>query len=183
MPCKRGTKWICSPNAKFTCIYTGSNTNVSTYFSPLNTGDGYSINGLNLHSSGCRYAIHDDFNTSATPRICEIRNCKIVEDTSRAIGGGFGISNNYILDGNYFKGYTYSITYHNNGVTVRNQMTITNNYFDGKVSFRNYGASTEKSTIMFVGNSQSENYELIQEVPSQPVDNIEVFAWNNIVRS
>lgn len=179
----RGSKWICSPNAKFTCIYEGNNPNVDYYFSPINTGDGYSITGLNLHSSGCRYAIHDDLNTSATPKICEMRNCKIIDDTSRAIGGGLGISNNYILEGNYFKGNTYSITYHNNSVTVRNQMTITNNYFDGKVSFRNYGESTEKSSIIFSGNSQSVQYELIQEVPGQTTDNIEVFAWNNEIRN
>ena len=182
LPIKRGTKWICSPNAEIVCIYNGDNPNVEKYFSPINTGDGYSITGLNLRSKGCRYAIHDDFNTSATPRICEMRNCHIVSETSRAIGGGLGVSNSYIFDGNYFEGATASITYHNNGVNARSQMNITNNYFVGTVSFRHYGTSTDKSTVLLSGNSMSDNYQLIQEIEGGVIENIEVIAWNNEIR-
>jgi hypothetical protein len=93
---------IFSPNAKVVFNYTGSNTEVMQYFSPFNASasgrGGFKLIGLNLTTSKCRYAIHDEHSSDSVFYYNVYRNCTITHDNTnntawtalQCIGGGLG---------------------------------------------------------------------------------------------
>lgn len=184
LPVYDGTALICSPAAKFTCHYTGANANVAAYFSAFATGDGFTIDGLQLETSGLRYAIHDDFNGSAAPYKSIIRNCHI-RDARRAIGGGAGAQGIYEIVGNYFGNDAGSsdVAYHNNARAGRNHFTVMGNYFEHNLSLRHYGAATTPSACMVSGNSFGGGIEVRFENDEFTNENMALYEWNNTIRN
>ena len=183
LPVYNGTKLICSPGAFFTCHYTGNNAAVKAYFSAFATGDGFTLDGLHLETSGLRYAVHDDFNGSSKPYKSIFKNCHI-RDEYRAIGGGMGTQGVYEITGCYFGNDAGSndVAYHNNARDGRNHFTISNNYFENNLSLRHYGAATTPSDCLVSGNSFGSNIEVKFENAEYSNENINLLAWGNEIR-
>lgn len=184
LPVCNGTKLICSPGAFFTCHYTGSNAAVASYFSAFATGDGFTLDGLHLESSGLRYAVHDDFNGSSEPYKSIFKNCHI-RDERRAIGGGMGTQGVYELIGNYFGNDAGSndVAYHNNARDGRNHFVCSGNYFENNLSLRHYGAAITPSDCLVSGNSFGADIEVRFENSEFSNENLNLLAWNNEIRS
>lgn len=182
LPLKKGTKLICSQNAKFLCNYTGTNLNVIRGFSGFACANGYSIDGLNLHATNVKYGIHDDYNEySDTPYNVEIKNCTIISD-HQAIGGGLGKYGTYEIHDNYIEQINgeYDMRYHNNINPSECVMRFYNNYFPNTLRLSYYGASSADSTKCYVSNNYMRKPLMNdKETEDSNVNNMKVIAWNN----
>jgi hypothetical protein len=144
----------CDANALFTFDYTGTNTNVKSYFSPFALGKNATLKGVNIQfTNTCRYAVHDDFAgyIAGTPEgINTIENC-VFDGAGTAIGGGCGRSNTYVINNCIFLNGLSNTNafYHNNAnAGAKNKLFISNCYGNKGLEFRWYGESTKISECM-----------------------------------
>lgn len=200
-----GTQLICSPKAKVTCHYTGDNTEVAMGFSPLNPsaannkrgiGD-FTIDGLVLEASNVRYCVHDDIGIQTIPYTHIYKRCQMSLDNThrlvtphshRCIGGGLGVQGTIIVEDCYFDGAgeadNVALAWHNDNYSGNPQSSIVfkNNYFAGvnTIELASIGSQTVKTKCLVTNNSLGSAmvYRRIGEV-----DNMEVIAWNNELRS
>lgn len=183
-----------------TCHYTGNNDYVKQYFSPFNCADnttGFTLENLTLECFNVRYGIHDEVNSQIIPYKNIYRNVSISIDNSentawtsrQCIGGGLGTSGEVVIENSYFESVGSDsadiVSYHNSGAsTGRSNIVITGSYFANADSCRcsYYGTSTETSRMIVSNCSMGREPRKIAEA-SATVDNFELIAWNNEVRS
>lgn len=195
-----GVRLFFSNTSKVVCHYTGNNPIVKKYFAPFNllhSTSGFSIENLTLECSNVRYAIHDENINFIVPYRNTYKHCHITLDNSandiwlnkQCIGGGLGFSGDIIIDGCYFKSVgitvpTALVSYHNTAKDkAKSLITIKNSYFSEFGTFRaGYaGVSTEITKIMLNNNSLGANP--IKGSEGGNIDNMEIIAWNNEIRS
>lgn len=197
---KNNIHLIFSSNSKVTANYTGTNTNVKTYFSVFNAGEGgFTLENANIESSNIRYCVHDDPGIT-TQYNNKYINCRMFHDNAnnadftgfQCIGGGLGKCGYIEIDGCYFDGHNrYSdiggiVSYHNySGSTGKGNIFIKNCYMNGAytIRFSWYGTSTEKSIMTVCGCSLGATIVHQAETSSATVENTEVLAFNNEIRS
>lgn len=187
---------ICSSNSKITCNYTGSRGDTITWLSAFNAGIyGFTLENATIESSKCRYSVHDERSADADAYNNYYINCRMTHDNTdggynQCIGGGLGLNGHIIIDGCTFKNparTNYQIVYyHNTSGTGKSFVEVKGSYFDGTntLGFQWHGTSptTQKSTLFAHGNSLG---SAIQHTgtPGATVENTEVIAWNNEIRS
>lgn len=183
---QNGVTLIFSPNSKVVCHYTGSNQNVRQYFCPFNSlagheGD-FTIDGLVLEVSGCRYAIHDDISGSKVQQKHIYKNCEITCDT-RSIGAGFG-SNEVveIIDCIFHTTTTSaSVSWHNGITDGVNKLVMNGCYFDGAentLRLSHYGDYETKSKCV-VTNNNFKKAIILEMENGGTKENIQLIEWNN----
>lgn len=178
--------------------YTGSNTNVKTYFSVFNAGSkGFILENVTIDDDGIRYSVHDDRGGSGPdPYTNKYINCKMIHKNgmySDCIGGGIG-ENCYVeIRGCYFEGDNGSprlAYYHgNNNSSVTNaqaHIIVCDNYFaqDGTFKLTNYGNSTTVSEAYVSNNSFGSAPEVTDgSSPNPIIVNTKLIQWNNEIRT
>lgn len=184
------------------CKYTGSSSSVMRDFSPINAGRGdFEMHNVRIKCKNVRYGIHDERgsgSTAAEHYIHRYYNCEVELDNSgnttwnatNCIGGGLGSDGIIeVIGGRYTTVTTsadekISISYHNRGsADARSQITIKDVYADGTFRFGYLGTSEEQTNV-YVSNCSLES-DIIKraENDTATVDNITVYAWNNVIRN
>lgn len=141
--------------------YQGSNTNVKTYFAPINTTNNVVVEDITITTNEdmcCRYLIHDDFAQGAGVNI--FRNIVFDGNSNGGsiIGAGMGVANTYIVENCYFMNEATfdDINYHNSGsasTTYENLLMVRNCKGGGKCVVQSLGNS-DKMTKCIVSNSE-----------------------------
>lgn len=187
LPVYQNTKMRFSPNARFTCIYGGNNSNVRQNFSAFAFEGGVTFDGLNIIASGIRNVIHDDFDNNFVGNTI-IKNCHIVHDYI-ILAGGLAFHENVEIFNNYFERtdittHVFDISYHNNGTSgAQSNLIIKDNYFSKGISIRYYGSSTLISDCLISNNSMANEIEYRAENETATIENVRVLKWNNLIRT
>lgn len=186
------------------CHYTGDTIAVKTWLSAFNSGEyGFTIENLTIESSNCRYAIHDERDTSEDAYINKYINCTIKHDNTnggyrQCIGGGLGKDGYIVIKDCIFESVTANnnsaVSYHNTwykGGSGRSFIDVQGNYIKGKGTFRFawFGDSTEITQIICANNSVGSEILFVQESTDTSLGvavdivNMELYKWNNEIRS
>lgn len=152
---------VFAPGAVVKANYAGSNQSVKDYFAPIACGNNVVIDGLHLEATNMRYGIHPDFNTGAERSTLVIKNCDLshVKGTvCKAIGAGFGIHTDIIVENTIFRSHTSECVFsiHNNAASnACSRMTVRNCYVvgPGYFQFNSYGGSTAETPVIVSGCS------------------------------
>lgn len=193
---KNGVKIFASSGAKLIFNYTGTNSDVLTYYSPLNAGTGgFELCNVTIEASNCRYALHDekmDY-TDVYRNIYDHCNFKLdnsnnsVWHARNCIGGGLGKSGEIVIDGCYFESdidpnYYDIVSYHNSSNTnAKSNIVIKNSYIkSGRFKFGYHGTSTNMTKVLIAGCKATREPLLWQEQPTDSTVNMEITQWNNI---
>lgn len=196
---------IFSSGAYVTAEYTGAYNNIVMCFAPFMARDdgGYIIENLRMSAKNVRYCIHDEGNGFTLPRNVKILNSQLKMDNTTAplawypqcIGGGFGISDNILIDNCVFESISSlakpypALSYHNNGSIPTGSsshchLVVSNCYFvDGTFRITHYGNSTYKS-VGYINNCNLPSAPIIKyetSTTSTP-ENVELISENNIIR-
>lgn len=187
LPVYQGTKMTFSPNARFTCNYTGSNTYVRQNFSAFAFEGGVTFDGLYMTASGIRNVIHDDFDNNFVGKTT-IKNCHIVHDYI-IIAGGMALHEIVEIYNNYFERtdtttHVFDISYHQNGASgAQSELIIKDNYCSKGISIRYYGPSTLITDCLVSNNSMANDVEYRAENETATIENMRVLKWNNEIRA
>lgn len=188
-----------------TCHYTGVNDNVMRYFSPFNLNQnaghngGFTLKNLHLECSKVRYGIHDESDATSKAYRNQYMNCVIQVDnrensafsSRQCIGGGLGGASEIIIRDCVFESLvtegtpgTGIVSYHNGG-TGRSDIVIKDCYFKGNDTVKAswHGTSTKVSTMTVSGCSVGMAPYNQAEASSDIIENMELIAWNNDIRS
>lgn len=188
---KNNVHVIFEPGSKVLFNYEGDLQNVHVNFSPFNSGAyGFIIENLDLEASNCRYCIHDERGNSNDFYHNVYKNCRMKLDNANNPDWknpqciGTGLANGVIeIENCRFNNY---ITFHNNNGTSTNSKSnvyIKDCYFErGSIIVGSYGNSTEISNFYISGNSLGGNITN-QDTESTALVNIELYEWNNEVRT
>lgn len=192
-------------NSKVICNYTGNNGFVNRFFSPFNSGDdtkhgGFIIENLNLECANVRYGVHDEHVNDRVPYVQKYINCNMKLDntnttnwkSAQCIGGGLGGYANIeikdcIFDSTLVGGSndTVAVSYHNARYVenAKSSITVSNCYFknDNTIGAYSYGDTNEYTEYIISNNSLGKEIE--ERVYDGWHKNIDVFAWNNEIRS
>lgn len=194
---------IFTPKSKVISHYGGSNQYAMSLYSPFNAGPlGFSLEGLTLEASRCRYAVHDEYN--GLDLYCESRykNCYMSLDNSNntawpsesVIGGGLGANTLISIEGCYFKTTKTNgvgIYYHQSNDTSNNDfrsvVSVKNNYCEkGGIMFQMSRENAASPTFIYVvGNSVPSDSGVNNEgyiTDGTAFTYNKVIAWNNDVR-
>ena len=177
--------------------YTGKNAEVNEYFSPINAGAGdYTIIGLHLSASNCRYCVHDERATNENIYHHNYIDCHFEMDNSsnpnwdskQCIGGGLGVNGKINIDNCVFNSASgvYDVSYHNSASeNAKSFVAIRNSWFENSARFSWYGQSQRNTMILFSGNSVNNAITVSAEGSGSgsPYKNIIVKQWNNEIRS
>ena len=193
------------------CNYEGDSNLVMERFAPFNASTNQNINkqgffleGLNISCKNVRYCVHDEGAGMSMFHHHTYKDCTMYIDNREStyvntyvacIGGGLGKAERIDIIGGYYKSETSdstrgTISYHNavgTGATAnsRSEINIDGVYFDGdgSVSFGYYGAST-LITKCFVRNCSMKTAPNVHaETEQSTIVNMQLFAWNNEIRS
>lgn len=153
------------------CLYSGTDQNVITNLSPFwaaKIDGGYALENIEVHSSNCRYCVHDEYAGAEVVVKNKYINCRFYHDDTGAgtligyypqcIGGGCAKNTYADINGCYFYSkaaestITPLVSYHNSSaVDSQNIINVNDSYFDGKGTFRcsYYGTTTliSKATL------------------------------------
>ena len=181
--------------------FNSNNTWAMQWFSPFyswqNDTKGFTIEGLAITTQNTHYIVHDERFGSGEYTNKYI-NCFMQHETVQAnayracIGGGLGEKCRIIIESGVYTvsvdGLTssevYAITYHNgNSANCDNQITIKDLFLVGRFAFGYYGTSQRKSWVLVSNCSMTGNIWKHAETEQSTTDNIEVYQWNNVVRS
>ena len=187
-----GMHLIFSPDSYVYCLYSGNNMNVHTMYSPFNCLDGaegdFTIEGLVLRVSGCRYAIHDDVGASLVEQTHKYINCDISNE-NRCIGAGLGANMNAEMRDCIFRSTgqigNNPVSWHNSGggTTGKCSIILTGCYITGNGSntaqFLAYGSSQKQSRVMVSNNRFTAEPVCRKYDSDQPYMNFEMIAFNN----
>ena len=198
---KNNIHLIFSTQTVVTANYTGTNENVMKYLSVFNSGEkGFTLENCTIRSSKIRYCVHDDRGSMTTPYRNRYINCDMYHDNSgntafggwQCIGGGFGYNGDITIDGCYFDAsnqYANTggvVSFHNSAqANAQSKLTIKNSYCAGNFTFRVswYGTSPKTSAAYICGCSIGAEIVHVAENSSATVQNTEVIAWNNDIRT
>ena len=187
---------ICSSNSLITAKYTGSNTNVKTYFSAFNAGEyGFTLENANIETDNVRYTIHDDRGSGGGEGYYNrYINCSMKHTNGMytdCIGGGLGTNGMIEILNCYFEGdanATRLAYYHGNNYSGQTnaqcKIVVKGNYFAGLGTFglTKYGDSTKVSTA-YVSDNSVGSALFVNSGSYAPQANMQIVAWNNEVRS
>lgn len=187
---------ICSANSLITAKYTGSNTNVKTYFSAFNAGEyGFTLENANIETDNVRYTVHDDRGGGGGEGYYNrYINCSMKHTNGMytdCIGGGLGTNGLIEIINCYFEGdanATRLAYYHGNNYSGQTnaqcKLIVKGNYFAGLGTFglTKYGDSTKVSTA-YVSNNSIGSALFVNSGSYAPQDNMRMIEWNNVVRS
>lgn len=155
------------------------------------------IENIKMVGKRIRYCVHVEYSTSAGNGTVVVRNCSMHINNSEStnwhhaagIGAGSGLYTNCIFENNdihpVFDAHVEkksAILWHNTaGNNPSNKVIITGNYCDGDsvISVATNGTSTNKCPCVISNNSMGGELLYI----NNQNDNLNVMAWNNIVRS
>lgn len=193
------------PNAVIKADYLGSDADIMTYFSPLNTtkevnGGGFTLRGVNIRCSRVRYCVHDEKTAAGTGAYTNIYEaCNFYIDnrnntawsSAQCIGGGLGTSGNIIVRNSIFESLSTNldgevVSWHNNAnAGAKSMISCTDNYIKGNGGFRFswYGQSTEITEVICTGNNVGKATVLRAETVESSNLNMALYDWNNTVRS
>lgn len=196
---------IFNPNSKVLCNYNGLNSNVNRFFSPFNSGDdtksgGFILENLNIICSNVRYCVHDEHVNDRVPYTQKYINCNMkidntnneYWDSSQCIGGGLGGYGNIEIKDSIFSSIltggstdTVAVSYHNTRYIsdAKSKIIISNCYFknNNTVGAFSYGDTNEFTEFIISNNSIGKE---ISEITYDGFHkNIDVFDWNNVIRS
>lgn len=199
---------ICSSDALIKCEYEGDNATTHAWLVAFNAGDyGFTLENARIHTKNCRYTIHDEMDRHVPHYDNIYKNCDFVHDNDyndgggmQVIGGGLGKDGRIVIDGCIFENPVYSeqsgthaiVSYHNTWYEAggRSTIEITDCYFVGNSTARvsYFGNSTDMTKAIIANNSMGSAPFLSRETTSQTsvatdIVNVELFAWNNEVRS
>ena len=189
-----GAHFIFCADSKVVCNYTGNNTNVNTLYSPFNSLDSYegdfTIEGMVLEVSGCRYTIHDDVGASTVEQTHRYINCDITND-KRCIGAGLGANETVEMRDCVFRSTGAAgnnpVSWHNSGggTTGKGSIVMTGCYVTGAgnntAQFLAYGSSQKLSRVL-VSNNRFTAAPICQKYDETiPYMNFEMLAFNNTI--
>lgn len=192
-------RYLFSPNARVTFDYTGNNGIIKKYFSPFNLligqDGGFTLEGLNLRCSNCRYAIHDEASGHDVTVHNVYRRCNLYIDNrynsewhnQQLIGGGLAKNSDILIEDCTFVSADTAgmVTYHN-GILAGSFSNIVfrNNYMNGIGRFEGhyYGNSTDVTKCIVTGNSMGREPAIVQESASYTNVNMGLVVWNNEIR-
>ena len=190
-----GAHFIFSPDSRVVCQYEGDNNNVKTLYSPFNTLDGsegdFTIEGMTLVVSGCRYAIHDDVGASTVQQTHRYINCDITNDI-RCIGAGLGANMTVEMRDCIFRSSRETpgnspVSWHNSGggTTGKGSIVMTGCYVtgvgDNAVQFLAYGESTKMTRVLVSNNRFNAEPVCRKYDETIPYMNFEMLAFNNTI--
>lgn len=195
---------IFNSGAYVKALFPTSSTWIDTYFSPF-YGKNFTLDGLNIEASNCRYCIHDEQNGENVQYHNTYKNCimKMTADPSsgytnghpQCIGGGLGKYGVIDIDGgSYYSEGTDLITgecpcisYHNGSTAgCDSRIFIRDVYLDGddgNLRFGYYGASTIQTMVYVSGCSMGSAILKRAETSSSHNDNMTITEWNNAIRA
>ena len=191
---------IFNPKAVVECIYEGSRADTIAWLSAFNAGaHGFTLENANIKTGNIRYCVHDERDQDADFYTNIYKNCIMYHDSSYAqggqnqcIGGGLGLNGHIVVDGCVFENPNVNnssiLSWHNSaGSNAKSVVDVHGCYVKGTntMRFRYYGStpSTQKSTILCHDNSLGAAVVYGAETSESTNENIELLAWNNVVRS
>ena len=171
-------------------VSEGVTVNATHRFCLFILGKNAVIDGLHGICNGGWYIIHDDDGDSS-PYTNIIRNCVLIGSNlvnRNCIGGGCKaksltiIDNCYCENGNGSSGYnTEGIRYHNTNATgATPKVIIKNTRVNGWIGLRYYGSQETKMVAIVNNCNAPAGVVKMEESSSFSVDNIDVYAWNNL---
>jgi hypothetical protein len=188
-----------------TALFPTSNNWISEHFEPF-YGRDFTLEGLNIESSNCRYCVHDE-NASADVQYHNVyKNCIMKHSTDKSgsgitgdtwhacIGIGFGKNGIIEIEGGKYtahgdvdpNGECPPISAHiSANANADNRLYIKDVYIDGtdgRFRFGWYGTSVIVSPIFVSGCSMGGSVRFRAETQSSTVQNFEVVEWNNTIR-
>ena len=192
---------IFASNSKVTCNYTGSTADVMTWLSAFNAGQyGFTLENCRIEASKCRYAVHDERDQDSDAYTNHYINCSMYMDNSsntattahQCIGGGLGKNGHIIIENCDFESKNTRavpsvfnpVSYHNSAGTGKSRIDASGVYMaEGTFRFNWYGSSTEKTPCYVHDCSLTHDVQSYAETSGSTNENIQVFAWNNEIRS
>lgn len=195
---KNGVKIYAGSNAVLKFQYNGNNTEVKTYYSPLNAGTGgFELHNVTLVASNCRYCIHDERTDNEDMYRNVYDHCNIIIDNSNnnvwegrnCIGGGLGKNGEIYIHGCVFESKTKStsfdtVSYHNSiNPNAKSRILIENTILkgsNGRFKFGYHGTSTDITDVIICGCKAPDKPLIWQETETDTTVNMEITEWNNI---
>ena len=197
---------ICNPDSLITWHYAGSTADVIKWGCAFNSGEyGFTLENAHIETSNCRYTIHDERDYATDFYENKYINCVMKHDNTvggskQCIGGGLGKNGRIVVHGCIFENVKYNtetdggwvVSYHNtwNVDGGKSFIEISDNYFKGNstMHFGWFGNSTEKTPIICTNNSIGHSIYFERETTEDvgvatDIVNLELFDWNNIIRS
>ncbi|MBP5448702.1 MAG: hypothetical protein J6Y01_01150 [Spirochaetales bacterium] len=192
------------PGAKIVCNYTGPNTYINQNFSVFNaniTKDDadFTLENVEIEASNIRYCIHDEMHNGADESYKHVyKGCKMSLDNSanpvwsatQCIGGGLGINGNIEIEDCLFSTEStdsselVDVSYHNNDVTsCVSKVNLKNSKLSGTARFSYHGTSALKTRCIVSNCSLAEAPIKRAESVGSTVDNIDLIAYCNEIRS
>ena len=195
---KNNIHLILAPNAVVEFNYTGSNTEVMTYFSPFNSGEGgFTFEGGRIEATKCRYVFHDDRSSATDQYVNTYKNISMylnnTENTAwggkQCIGGGFSKNGRIYVESCSFESIGAApanplVSWHNTEIAdAQSTLVISGCYFkQGTIRITWYGTSTKISRVMVSNNSLMGSIIFRAETSAYDIQNVELLAWNNEIR-
>lgn len=195
---------IFSSGAKVRANYTGSSQNIVKCFCPFKAGFkyGFTLENLDIEASNTRYCVHDEAGGGTFTRNVYYKHCKMKFSNvdaplnwyPQAIGGGFGIHDNIVIENCMFDIDTslqnkIAVSYHNDGYVstgqdARNNVVVSNCYFDkGTFRITHYGQSTAISTAIINNCSLPSEPVIGHESGTSGPENTRLIQYMNEIRS
>lgn len=195
---KNGVHIIFSAGSYVTALFPTTNDYIATYFQPFRGYD-FTLEGLNIESSNCRYCVHDEQASADYVYHNVFKNCIMKQTAStsagsssayvQCIGGGLGKHGYIEIIGGMYKsigdGTTAPvISYHNGGVAeCDNRVFIRDVYVEDNcyMQFSSWGTHSKHSKV-FVNNCSMPLAIVENTVEVGGQDNMDVIQYNNTIR-
>lgn len=198
---KNRIKLVFSSKSKVICDYSGDNTAVKNWLSPFNAGKhGFTLENLNIYSHNVRYSMHDERDSDGDFYINRYINCHFFNHNEKGgfrqcIGGGLGKNGYIVIENCVFENPKANnnslVSYHNTanvgGGPAKSNIEVSNCYVKGSgtLRFSWYGTSTDITIVKATGNNLGSAIQFVAETTdgTSPNKNVELYEWNNIIRS
>ena len=204
---KNGINIIFLAGSYVTCLLdstVASHEQFQPFYTPYDEyarNSNFTLNGLRMTASNCRYCVHDELATDTRPYVHNYINCQMTYSNTFAntgynqcIGGGLGVNGYINIDGGYYNSLTsvshgaggyIPISYHNSSsANADNKIFIKNVYLAGAghLRFGYYGTSQTITPIYISGCSFGAPIEKRAENDTALIDNFSITEWNNTLR-
>lgn len=198
---KNRIKLVFSSKSKVICDYSGDNTAIKNWLSPFNAGKhGFTLENLNIYSHNVRYSMHDERDSDGDFYINKYINCHFFNHNEKGgfrqcIGGGLGKNGYIVIENCVFENPKANnnslVSYHNTanvgGGPAKSNIEVSNCYVKGSgtLRFSWYGTSTDITIVKATGNNLGSAIQFVAETSdgTSPNENVELYEWNNIIRS
>ena len=198
---KNRIKLVFSSRSYVSCDYTGDRDLTKQWLSPFNAGvHGFTVENLKMYSHNVRYSIHDERDSDEDFYVNKYINCYFYNHNEaggfrQCIGGGLGKNGYIVIENCIFENPTVNnnslVSYHNTanvgGGSAKSNIEVSNCYVKGTgtLRFSWYGTSTDTTIVKATGNNLGSPIQFVAETSdgASPNENIELYEWNNIIRS